>query len=153
MVLPLLTRIDHVGIACRDLDRAVGLYQATFGLEVASIEVNEEQGVREAMLAVGGSAAGDTAGAGVRPGYVQLLEPLGPDTPVGKFVARRGEGLHHVGYGVADISEALASIAGTGIRLIDERPRHGSMGASIAFLHPGDLGGVLTELVQFVTPA
>jgi methylmalonyl-CoA/ethylmalonyl-CoA epimerase len=153
MVLPQLTRIDHVGIACRDLDRAVGLYQATFGLEVASIEVNEEQGVREAMLAVGGSAAGDTAGAGVRPGYVQLLEPLGPDTPVGKFVARRGEGLHHVGYGVADISEALASIAGTGIRLIDERPRHGSMGASIAFLHPGDLGGVLTELVQFVTPA
>jgi methylmalonyl-CoA/ethylmalonyl-CoA epimerase len=153
MVLPLLTRIDHVGIACRDLDRAVGLYQATFGLEVASIEVNEEQGVREAMLAVGGSAAGDAAGSGVRPGYVQLLEPLGPDTPVGKFVARRGEGLHHVGYGVADISEALASIAGTGIRLIDERPRHGSMGASIAFLHPGDLGGVLTELVQFVTPA
>jgi methylmalonyl-CoA/ethylmalonyl-CoA epimerase len=153
MVLPQLTRIDHVGIACRDLDRAVGLYQATFGLEVASIEVNEEQGVREAMLAVGGSAAGDTAGAGVRPGYVQLLEPLGPDTPVGKFVARRGEGLHHVGYGVADIGEALASIGGTGIRLIDERPRHGSMGASIAFLHPGDLGGVLTELVQFVTPA
>jgi len=153
MVLPQLTRIDHVGIACRDLDRAVGLYQATFGLEVASIEVNEEQGVREAMLAVGGSAAGDTAGAGVRPGYVQLLEPRGPDTPVGKFVARRGEGLHHVGYGVADIGEALASIGGTGIRLIDERPRHGSMGASIAFLHPGDLGGVLTELVQFVTPA
>ena len=153
MVLPQLTRIDHVGIACRDLDRAVGLYQATFGLEVASIEVNEEQGVREAMLAVGGSAAGDTAGAGVRPGYVQLLEPLGPDTPVGKFVARRGEGLHHVGYGVTDIGAALASIGGTGIRLIDERPRHGSMGASIAFLHPGDLGGVLTELVQFVTPA
>jgi len=153
MVLPQLTRIDHVGIACRDLDRAVGLYQATFGLEVASIEVNEEQGVREAMLAVGGSAAGDAAGSGVRPGYVQLLEPLGPDTPVGKFVARRGEGLHHVGYGVADIGEALASIGGTGIRLIDERPRHGSMGASIAFLHPGDLGGVLTELVQFVTPA
>ena len=153
MVLPLLTRIDHVGIACRDLDRAVGLYQATFGLEVASIEVNEEQGVREAMLAVGGSAAGDPPDSGVRPGYVQLLEPLGPDTPVGKFIARRGEGLHHVGYGVADIGEALASIGGTGIRLIDERPRHGSMGASIAFLHPGDLGGVLTELVQFVTPA
>ena len=150
MTLPLLTRIDHVGIACRDLDRAVGLYQATFGLEVASIEVNEEQGVREAMLAVGGSS---DSGSGDRPGYVQLLEPLGPDTPVGKFIARRGEGLHHVGYGVADITEALASVAGTGIRLIDERPRHGSMGASIAFLHPGDLGGVLTELVQFVTPA
>ena len=144
----MLTRIDHVGIACRDLDRAVALYQATFGLEVASLEVNEEQGVREAMLAVGGNP-----GSGERPGYVQLLEPLSPDTPVGKFIARRGEGLHHVGYGVADISETLATIGGTGIRLIDERPRHGSMGASIAFLHPGDLGGVLTELVQFVSPA
>src|SRR6266487_1299842 len=97
MVLPLLTRLDHVGIACRDLDRAVALYQATFGLEVASLEVNEEQGVREAMLRVGASAV---------------------------------------------------SVAGTGIRLIDERPRHGSMGASIGFLHPADLGGVLTELVQ-----
>jgi methylmalonyl-CoA/ethylmalonyl-CoA epimerase len=148
-VLPLLTRIDHVGIACRDLDRAVGLYQATFGLEVASIEVNEEQGVREAMLQVGAGPAGVGA-LGV--GYVQLLEPLGPETTVGKFIARRGEGLHHVGYGVTNITEALASVAGTGIRLIDERPRHGSMGASIAFLHPGDLGGVLTELVQFVTP-
>ena len=149
MVLPLLTRIDHVGIACRDLDRAVGLYQATFGLEVASIEVNEEQGVREAMMQVGAGPAGVGA-LGV--GYVQLLEPLGPETTVGKFIARRGEGLHHVGYGVTDIVEALATIGGTGIRLIDERPRHGSMGASIAFLHPGDLGGVLTELVQCVTP-
>ena len=150
MVLPLLTRIDHVGIACRDLDRAIGLYQATFGLDVVSLEVNEEQGVREAMLAVGPGA--DVAAG--RPGYVQLLEPLGPDTPVGKFLARRGEGLHHVGYGVSDISEALATVAGTaggGIRLIDERPRHGSMGASIAFLHPADLGGVLTELVQFAS--
>jgi len=152
MVLPLLTRIDHVGIACRDLDRAMGLYQATFGLEMASIEVNEEQGVREAMLAVGGPGSPVPGVPGDRPGYVQLLEPLGPDTPVGKFIARRGEGLHHVGYGVADVSKALATMAGTGIRLIDERPRHGSMGASIAFLHPGDLGGVLTELVQFVTP-
>ena len=145
MVLPLLTRLDHVGIACRDLDRAVALYQATFGLEVASLEVNEEQGVREAMLRVGASAV---PVAGVRPGYVQLLEPLSPDTPVGKFLARRGEGLHHVGYEVSDIAQALAEVAGTGVRLVDERPRHGSMGASIAFLHPADLGGVLTELVQ-----
>jgi methylmalonyl-CoA/ethylmalonyl-CoA epimerase len=157
-VLPLLTRIDHVGIACRDLDRAIGLYRATFGLEVVSLEVNEEQGVREAMLAVGASAPGGAAAsggalAGGRPGYVQLLEPLAPDTPVGKFLARRGEGIHHIGYGVADIGAALAAIGGTGIRLLDERPRHGSMGASIAFLHPADLGGVLTELVQFVTPA
>ena len=148
MVLPLLTRLDHVGIACRDLDRAVALYQATFGLEVASLEVNEEQGVREAMLRVRAPADAGAVVAGLRPGYVQLLEPLSPDTPVGKFLARRGEGLHHVGYGVSDIGQALATVAGTGIRLVDERPRHGSMGASIAFLHPADLGGVLTELVQ-----
>jgi methylmalonyl-CoA/ethylmalonyl-CoA epimerase len=140
-VLPLLTRIDHVGIACRDLDAAIGLYQATFGLEVASLEVNEEQGVREAMLRV-------SAASGGLPGYVQLLEPLGPDTPVGKFLARRGEGIHHVGYGVDDIGQAMAAIGGLGVRLLDQRPRHGSMGASIAFLHPADLGGVLTELVQ-----
>jgi methylmalonyl-CoA/ethylmalonyl-CoA epimerase len=166
MVLPLLTRIDHVGIACRDLDQAIGLYRATFGLEVVSLEVNEEQGVREAMLAVGPGAAAEPGrpdaaaepgrpGAAAepgRPGYVQLLEPLAPDTPVGKFLARRGEGIHHVGYGVSDIGQALAAIGGTGIRLLDERPRHGSMGASIAFLHPADLGGVLTELVQFVSP-
>ncbi len=153
-MLPLLTRIDHVGIACRDLDAAIGLYTATFGLQVASLEVNEEQGVREAMLRVSAVSAGASAGSAasglpdVLPGYVQLLEPLGPDTPVGKFLARRGEGLHHVGYGVSDVREALAAIGGTGLRLIDERPRHGSLGASIAFLHPADLGGVLTELVQ-----
>jgi methylmalonyl-CoA/ethylmalonyl-CoA epimerase len=162
MVLPLLTRIDHVGIACRDLDRAIGLYRATFGLEVVSREVNQEQGVREAMLAVGPDFPGPGA---VGASYIQLLEPLGPETPVGKFLSRRGEGIHHVGYGVSDVREALAAISGTsggsggaggsrgsggGIRLIDERPRHGSMGASIAFLHPADLGGVLTELVQSV---
>jgi len=153
MVPPLLTRIDHVGIACRDLDAAIGLYQATFGLEVVSLEVNEEQGVREAMLAVGAALPAAAAAGNPRPGYVQLLEPLGPDTPVGRFLARRGEGLHHVGYGVPDIGEALAAIGGTGIRLLDQRPRHGSMGASIAFLHPADLGGVLTELVQAADPA
>ena len=149
-MLPLLTRIDHVGIACRDLDQAIGLYQATFGLEVVSLEVNAEQGVREAMMQVGAGRAG-LGELGV--GYVQLLEPLSPDTPVGKFLARRGEGLHHVGYGVADVRQALTAIGGTGIRLIDERPRHGSMGASIAFLHPADLGGVLTELVQPASPS
>jgi methylmalonyl-CoA/ethylmalonyl-CoA epimerase len=175
-VLPQLTRIDHVGIACRDLDRTVGLYQATFGLEVVSLEVNEEQGVREAMLRVGvgpvgpvgpldpvgsvGPAAGAVTGglggleggAGLAPGYVQLLEPLSPDTPIGRFLARRGEGIHHIAYGVSDVRRALAEIGGTGIRLIDERPRHGSLGASIAFLHPADLGGVLTELVQAAGP-
>ncbi len=136
----MLTRIDHVGIACRDLDAKIVFYTATFGLTVVSLEVNEEQGVREAMLAVGSGAAG--------PSYVQLLEPLRPDTPVGRFLARRGEGLHHVGYAVTDITAALSAIGGSGVRLIDERPRHGSMGAAIAFLHPGDIGGVLTELVE-----
>ena len=152
-MLPQLSRIDHVGIACRGLDAAIGRYQATFGLEVVSLEVNEEQGVREAMLAVGGARPDAVAAGDLRPGYIQLLEPLGPDTPVGRFLARRGEGLHHIGYGVSDISEALAAIGGTGIRLLDQRPRHGSMGASIAFLHPADLGGVLTELVQAADPA
>jgi methylmalonyl-CoA/ethylmalonyl-CoA epimerase len=135
-----LTRIDHVGIACRDLEAKIAFYSSTFGLAVVSIEVNESQGVREAMLEVSGSPAGSS--------YVQLLEPLGPDTPVGRFLTRRGEGVHHVGYGVPDIEAALTAIGAAGVRLIDERPRHGSMGASIAFLHPADIGGVLTELVQ-----
>jgi methylmalonyl-CoA/ethylmalonyl-CoA epimerase len=156
MVHPLLTRIDHVGIACRDLGQAIKLYRETFGLEVVSLESNEGQGVREAMLAVGPGSRPGAAGAGFGGfggfgGYVQLLEPLRPDTPVGRFIARRGEGIHHIGYGVADITEAMAAIGGIGVRLIDERPRHGSMGASIAFLHPADLGGVLTELVQVVS--
>jgi len=135
-----LTRIDHVGIACRDLASAVAFYESTFGLIVASREENSEQGVREALLHVADAPAGAS--------YVQLLEPLGPDTPVGRFLARHGEGVHHIGYGVTDIEAALASIGATGVRLIDARPRHGSMGASIAFLHPKDIGGVLTELVQ-----
>jgi methylmalonyl-CoA/ethylmalonyl-CoA epimerase len=137
---PMLTRIDHVGIACRDLASAVAFYEATFGLTVASREENSEQGVREALLRVADAPAGAS--------YVQLLEPLGPDTPVGRFLARHGEGVHHIGYGVTDIEAALASIGAAGVRLIDARPRHGSMGASIAFLHPKDVGGVLTELVQ-----
>ena len=149
MVLPLLTRIDHVGIACRDLQRAIGMYRETFGLEVVSLEVIEEQGVREALMQVG---AGEPGVGALGVGYVQLLEPLSADTPVGRFLARRGEGIHHVGYGVSDIGQAMAAIAGTGVRLVDERPRHGSLGASIAFLHPADLGGVLTELVQVEMP-
>ena len=136
----MLKRIDHIGIACRDLDAAIELYESTFGLTVVSRETNDQQGVREAMLMVADAPAGMS--------YVQLLEPLGPDTPVGRFIERRGEGVHHVGYGVADIEAALATLGAAGLRLIDARPRHGSMGASIAFLHPGDLGGVLTELVE-----
>ena len=140
----MLTRIDHVGIACRDLDRSIAFYEATFGLVVVSREESSDQGVKEAMLRVADAPAGTS--------YVQLLEPLGPDTPVGRFLDRRGEGIHHVGYGVTDIEAALKSISATGVRLIDARPRHGSMGASIAFLHPADLGGVLTELVQSPGP-
>jgi methylmalonyl-CoA/ethylmalonyl-CoA epimerase len=136
----MLTRIDHVGIACRSLAEKITFYESVFGLRLVSEEVNEEQGVREAMLQVTASAVGMSC--------VQLLEPLGPDTPVGRFLARRGEGIHHIGYGVTDITAALASIGASGVRLLDRRPRHGSMGASVAFLHPADAGGVLTELVQ-----
>jgi methylmalonyl-CoA/ethylmalonyl-CoA epimerase len=136
----LLTRIDHIGIACRDLSATIAFYESAFGLTLISQETNPEQGVREAMMQISDAPAGTS--------YVQLLEPLGPDTPVGRFLDRRGEGIHHVGYGVADITAALDAIGATGIRLLDARPRHGSMGATIAFLHPADVGGVLTELVQ-----
>ena len=142
-VAPLLTRIDHVGIAVRDLDASIGFYESTFGLTVAGRETNDAQGVREAMLFVTEGPAGTS--------YVQLLEPLADDTPVGKFLAARGEGVHHIGYGVVDIAAALEQLRGDGIRLVDEQPRHGSLGASIAFLHPKSVGGVLTELVQSVT--
>jgi methylmalonyl-CoA/ethylmalonyl-CoA epimerase len=141
---PLLTRIDHVGIACRDLDASIEFYTATFGLLVAGRETNEGQGVREAMLYVADAPGGAS--------YVQLLEPLSADTPVGKFLAQRGEGVHHIGYGVEDVAAALEQLSGDGVRLVDERPRHGSLGAAIAFLHPKSLGGVLTELVQAATP-
>lgn len=134
------TRIDHVGIACHDLEERISFYESTFGLVVVSREVNEAQGVKEAMLHVSDGPSGAS--------YVQLLEPMGPDTPVGKFLAKRGEGVHHVGYGVDDVAAALEAIGAKDVRLLDERPRHGSMGASIAFLHPKDVGGVLTELVQ-----
>jgi methylmalonyl-CoA/ethylmalonyl-CoA epimerase len=138
----MLLRIDHVGVACRSLEAAVERYVSVFGLAVVSEETNVEQGVREAMLAT------DSGGS-----YVQLLQPLAEDTPVGRFIARRGEGIHHIGYAVADVTAALAEIGGKDVRLLDSRPRHGSMGASIAFLHPGDLGGVLTELVQSFAPS
>jgi methylmalonyl-CoA/ethylmalonyl-CoA epimerase len=137
---PLLTRIDHVGIACRDLDETAARYVELFGLAVVARETNDEQGVHEAMLEVSASPAGGS--------YVQLLQPTRPDSPVGRFLDRRGEGIHHVGYGVEDVGAALAALGGRGVRLIDQRPRHGSGGAAIAFLHPGGLGGVLTELVQ-----
>ncbi len=146
----MFTRIDHVGVACRDLAAKIVFYESVFGLTVVSMETNEEQGVKEAMLATVPPGDGDGA-PGLSVSYVQLLEPLGPDTPVGKFLERRGEGVHHVGYGVVDVSASMAALDAAGIRLLDQRPRHGSMGASIAFLHPGDVGGVLTELVQSAT--
>lgn len=141
----MFTRIDHVGIACHDLDQTVAFYESTFGLTVVSRETIEDQGAHEAMLHVADAPAGTS--------YVQLLQPIHPNTPVGKFLATRGEGVHHVGYGVDDVRAALDSIGATGVRPLDERPRHGSMGASIAFLHPKDVGGVLTELVQAPGPA
>ena len=128
-------RIDHVGIACQNLEEKIAFYESTFGLTVVSREINEAQGVREAMLHVA-DGVGDAC------------DPLHPETAVGKFIAKRGEGIHHIGYGVADVAKALEEIGARGVRLIDERPRHGSMGASIAFLHPKDVGGVLTELVE-----
>lgn len=140
----MLTRIDHVGIACRDLERTITHYQTVFGLTVVSRERHEDQGVEEAMLEVAGPPPSGPAGGS----YVQLLEPTREDSPVGRFLARHGEGLHHIGYGVPDVAAALETIGASGVRLLDARPRHGSMGAAIAFLHPKDLGGVLTELVQ-----
>ncbi|GHH68029.1 methylmalonyl-CoA epimerase [Streptosporangium violaceochromogenes] len=133
-------RIDHVGIACHNLEEKITLFERTFDLTVVAREVNEEQGVKEAMLHI---ADGNGGGS-----YIQLLEPLGPDTPVGKFLAKRGEGVHHVAFGVPDVAEAMREIGGRGVRLLDEAPRHGTMGSSIAFLHPKDVGGMLTELVQ-----
>jgi len=136
----MLDQIDHVGIACYDLEAAIARYESVFDLTVASRELHEDQGVREAMLRVGGGPGGAS--------WIQLLEPTGPATPVGKFLARRGEGIHHIGYRVTNITAALEAIGARGVRLLDQRPRHGSMGASIAFLHPADMGRVLTELVQ-----
>lgn len=132
----MFVRIDHVGIAVHDLEEKIEFFAKTFELTVVAREVNEEQGVKEAMLRI-------------RDGnYIQLLEPLTPDSPVGRFLARRGEGVHHVAFGVRDVEETMERVGARGVRLLDERPRHGSMGSSIAFLHPKDVTGVLTELVQ-----
>jgi methylmalonyl-CoA/ethylmalonyl-CoA epimerase len=128
-------RVDHVGIAVRDLDAAIAFYSKTFGVEFTYRHTVEEQGVEEAMGQVGES-------------WIQLLRPLSPDTPVGKFIESRGEGVHHIGYGVADVKAAIEELKGHDIRMIDEHPRPGSRGASIAFIHPKSVGGVLVELVQ-----
>jgi methylmalonyl-CoA/ethylmalonyl-CoA epimerase len=135
-----LTRIDHVGIAVASLADAVPMYEASFGLKMVHTEDNERQGVREAMLLV---ASGDMGSS-----YVQLLEPLHEDSPIGKFLAKRGPGIHHVAYGVADIDSALASLSTVGLQLINETPVHGTSNSRIAFVHPKSVGGVLTELVE-----
>jgi methylmalonyl-CoA epimerase len=130
-----LTQIDHVGIAVKDLSAAVEEYRTIFGVEPAHRERVEDQGVEEVLFEVGTS-------------YIQLLGALGPDTPVGRFLARRGEGIHHVGYRVEDIGGALATLRAAHVPMIDESPRPGSRGTSVAFIHPKGLRGVLVELVQ-----
>ena len=130
-----LYNIDHVAIAVNDLDAAIAGYFDRYRVEPLSREVVPEQGVEEAMIPIGGS-------------FVQLLGALSSDTPVGRFLEKNGEGLHHVAYAVLDIEEALAHLAEQGARLIDQQPRAGGGGARIAFVHPSDLTGTLIELVE-----
>jgi methylmalonyl-CoA/ethylmalonyl-CoA epimerase len=144
-VHPLLTRIDHIGIACFDLERTVEFYRATYGFEVHHTEVNAEQQVREAMLRVGGT---DDGGAS----YLQLLEPTSQDSPVAKWLERHGEGVHHIAFGTPDVDAAGATVREQGVRVLYEQPRNGSMGSRINFLHPKDCGGILTELVTAAPP-
>jgi methylmalonyl-CoA/ethylmalonyl-CoA epimerase len=128
-------RIDHIGVAVEDLDSAIALYGGRFEMEEAHRETVEEQGVEAVLLDVG-------------EGHVELLRPLGPDTAVGKFLERKGPGLHHVAYAVGDIDAALKSARGAGLQLIDEQPRSGIRGSRVAFLHPRSTDGVLTEIVE-----
>jgi methylmalonyl-CoA/ethylmalonyl-CoA epimerase len=128
-------RIDHIGVAVADLDASLELLAGTFGMPVAHREVVTEQGVEAVLLDVGEN-------------HVELLAPLADDTPVGRFLARQGPGLHHVAYQVTDIDGALTEIRDAGMRLIDERPRTGIRESRVAFLHPSATGGVLTEIVE-----
>jgi methylmalonyl-CoA epimerase len=128
-------RIDHIGVAVADLDSAIDLHVNVYGLELVHRETIAQQGVEAVLLDVGD-------------GHIELLAPLGDDTPVGRHLAKRGPGLHHVAYAVEDIEATLRSLREAGVRLIDETPRAGIRGAQIAFLHPSACGGVLTELVQ-----
>ena len=130
-----LTDLDHVGIAVEDLDASAALYTRLLGVVPAHRERVEDQGVEEVLFAVGSS-------------YIQLLGALGPDTPVGRALATRGPGVHHVAYRVADVEAALAHLRAEGARLVDEAPRPGSRDTLIAFVHPKAMDGVLVELVQ-----
>ncbi len=131
----MLGRLDHVGVAVEDLDAALETYTAGLGLPLGHRETVAEQGVEAVLLDVGGS-------------HVELLRPLGAETPVGRFLARRGPGLHHVAYGVDDVEAELGRLRAAGLRLLDEHPRRGIRGSLVAFLHPRSTGGVLTEIVQ-----
>src|SRR5215218_5406136 len=131
----MLDRIDHVGVATEDLDAAIALYEGSLGMPVAHRETVESQGVEAVLLDVG-------------EGHVELLAPLGSDTPVGKYMAKNGPGLHHVAYAVDDVDAALKGIAAAGIQLIDSEPRVGIRDSRVAFLHPRSTGGVLTAIVE-----
>ncbi len=128
-------RIDHIGIAVEDIDAGIELYEKSFGMELGLRETVEEQGVEAALLNVGD-------------GHVELMAPTGPDTPVGKFLAKRGAGLHHVAYAVDDIDTTLERLAAAGIELIDAKARVGIGGSRVAFLQPRSTGRVLTEIVE-----
>ena len=128
-------RIDHIGVAVADLEAAIELHTGAYGMEVVHRETVSEQGVEAVLLDVGEN-------------HVELLKPLSDDTPVGRFLAKRGPGLHHVAYQVADIDAALAALAEAGVRLIDAEPRVGIRSSRVAFLHPSASGGVLTEIVE-----
>lgn len=131
----MFTRIDHVGIAVEDLDDSIQVWGERMEMRLAHREVVEEQGVEAVLLDVG-------------EGHIELLAPLGPETPVGKFLSKRGPGLHHVAYQVEDIDAVLASLMAVGVPLIDQQPRIGIRSSRVAFLHPRGTGGVLTEIVQ-----
>ena len=128
-------RIDHIGVAVEDIDAAIKLYEGSFEMELAHRETVESQGVEAVLLDVGD-------------GHVELLAPLGPDTPVGKYMAKNGTGLHHVAYAVDDIDATLEKLAAAGLQLIDSQPRVGIRDSRVAFLHPRSTGGVLTEIVE-----
>jgi methylmalonyl-CoA/ethylmalonyl-CoA epimerase len=131
----MLSAIDHIGVAVEDIDAALALYEGSLELPLVHRETVTEQGVEAALLDVGES-------------HVELLAPLHPDTPVGKFLASRGPGLHHVAYRVDDIAQTLSALAAAGMELIDKQARTGIRGAQVAFVKPASTGGVLTEIVQ-----
>ena len=131
----MFAQIDHVGVAVDDLDAAIALHEGAYGMALAHREVVEEQGVEAVLLDVGEN-------------HVELLRPLGPETTVGRFVEKRGGGLHHVAYRVADIDAACAALRDKGLRLLYDVPRRGTAGSRINFVHPRDAGGVLVELVE-----